>query len=1149
VSALIAAWRLSLRRTRADWPIVAAAWVVTLLAAAVVAAGPIYWSAASLAGLTRAFAQASPVDRSIDVSVYAAPALVADVSDRVTADLEDLPATRGTVVRDVRSTAALTILARPGVRTGDVAQLGFLDGLAQHATLTAGAWPADVGAAGGPVDVVLAVPAAEALHLSVGDQLSLETDVGAAAVVPIRLVGIFKVDNPSDAFWHGDAQLTSGLVAGQGFRTFGPFLTTPDALLRRTPLVSVKASWRAAPVVARLTVDDVAPLLAGVDALPDRLLVQIGQPPTITTALPSLLSTTERSLLVSRTNLTLLSLQLAVLSAYAVVLVALLLVDHRRTATSMLLSRGGGTSRIAFLALVEGLAIVIPAVLVGPWLAAAAVTGLDLVGPLAAIGLTIAPKVTPESYLAAAAIGLVCVALLVLPAALSARSFAAEQRGASRQETRPFAQRVGLDVAVLAVAAIALWQLRLYGAPLSRTVHGDLGIDPLLVAAPAISMLAGGVVALRLLPLAARAIEGAVARRRGLVAALGSRELARRPVRYTRSILLLMIAISIGVFAVAYGSTWTGSQRDQADYQAGADVRVAPDQGGGALPAWALPDAYAQLDGVRTLSPVERLEDGVSVPSGSADLLAVDADTAAGVVLLRPDLASVPLADMMAALRAGRPDPGMAQLPAGTAYLRVTPRLSIVAIDQVHFGLGQALPASGSIEPPTPLDPASITGVQVGVSAIVRDRLGLLTRVTALPVSVTGTPSVVLALGATASSGTGAAGTSGVGDGGVGSGPGALGTASLDGPLELAGLGVDLWLPDSTVMTDGYLGLAAVAAGPSADGPWTDLPVTATGWAARLAQGAQVPAQLPAADVEGSFAHIASAPSRSMVFGNGIRLRAARLTFVPAALAADRAPVPVIVNRSFAAATAAALGDTLAGTVDGSAAILKVAAIVDAFPTTDPGKPLVVLDEPTLGLLRLAGTSEPRSPDEWWIAAATGRSDEVAATLRASPFDSTAVVTAADLAAGFSTDPVAIGTLGALAFGFVATGLLAVLGLVVSTAVSARERRTEFALLRALGLSGEQLSGWLWLESGGLALASLLAGTSLGLLVAWLVLPFVTTTQAAVTPVPPVIIEVPWGQVLELDAACALAVAGALLVIGRLLGRLGLANVLRMGEE
>ena len=71
---------------------------------------------------------------------------------------------------------------------------------------------------------------------------------------------------------------------------------------------------------------------------------------------------------------------------------------------------------------------------------------------------------------------------------------------------------MGLDMALLAISAIALWQLRLYGAPLTKSVRGSLGLDPLLVAAPAIGLLAGGVLALRILPFLAQAAELALAR-------------------------------------------------------------------------------------------------------------------------------------------------------------------------------------------------------------------------------------------------------------------------------------------------------------------------------------------------------------------------------------------------------------------------------------------------------------------------------------------------------------------------------------------------------------------------------------------------------------------------------------------------------------
>jgi ABC-type antimicrobial peptide transport system permease subunit len=158
-------------------------------------------------------------------------------------------------------------------------------------------------------------------------------------------------------------------------------------------------------------------------------------------------------------------------------------------------------------------------------------------------------------------------------------------------------------------------------------------------------------------------------------------------------------------------------------------------------------------------------------------------------------------------------------------------------------------------------------------------------------------------------------------------------------------------------------------------------------------------------------------------------------------------------------------------------------------------------------------------------------------------------VTVNDRTRSLSTDPVALGIIGALTLGFVATGLFAIVGLTVSTAVSARQRRTEFALLRALGLSGRQLAASLWLENGSLVVVSLAAGTSLGLLIGWLVLPFVTVTQQATAPVPPVIVHVPWDRIAILDLASAVALGISVIVIGGVLRRIGVGSVLRMGED
>jgi hypothetical protein len=169
--------------------------------------------------------------------------------------------------------------------------------------------------------------------------------------------------------------------------------------------------------------------------------------------------------------------------------------------------------------------------------------------------------VSAGSYALAVLAAVLCVAALALPAL---RSGAVTSTVAARGRPRPqsFVQTARVDLALAALALLAYWQLRRYQGPVVESVQGRLGIDPLLIAAPALGLLAGAVLALRVVPAAATLVERLAAAARGMVAALGTRELARRPHRYARSALLLTLALAIGLFASAYSRTWLASQRD-----------------------------------------------------------------------------------------------------------------------------------------------------------------------------------------------------------------------------------------------------------------------------------------------------------------------------------------------------------------------------------------------------------------------------------------------------------------------------------------------------------------------------------------------------------------------------------------------------------
>jgi hypothetical protein len=269
--------------------------------------------------------------------------------------------------------------------------------------------------------------------------------------------------------------------------------------------------------------------------------------------------------------------------------------------------------------------------------------------------------------------------------------------------------------------------------------------------------------------------------------------------------------------------------------------------------------------------------------------------------------------------------------------------------------------------------------------------------------------------------------------------------------------------------------------------------------------------------------------------------------------------IPALVNRQTLEQMALNEGETLELTLAGDEQRLRIASIVETFPTADAATPLIILDLPTITTLRLQAAhdvnlnagevSETRQPDEWWLELGAADPDEVSRVLSARPFLSPDVVTAAGRLRTLVSDPVAVGIIGALGLGAIAAALFALIGLAVAASVSARQRQSEFALLRALGLSRRQLTGWLWLENGSLALVSLVAGTVLGAVISLVVLPNVTVTGDGLPPTPPVVVALPLETIAVLAAAAAVALVVVLLAMAAVLRRMGIGNILRLGEE
>jgi hypothetical protein len=678
----------------------------------------------------------------------------------------------------------------------------------------------------------------------------------------------------------------------------------------------------------------------------------------------------------------------------------------------------------------------------------------------------------------------------------------------ARQAGRTLAQRLGLDLALVVGAAIALWQLRLYGAPLTRNARGVLGIDPLLIAAPGIGLLAGAVIATRLIPRVAEIGERVLVRGRGLVAPMGGRGLARRPLRYTRSALLLMLAVALGTFGAAHVATWTRSQADQATYQAGADVRAELSQR--AAPARTLGASFASIPGVRATMPVDRqkVDSGRGVRGGA--LLAIDADVASDILNVTPDADGRAVAGFVDLLAADRPAATGAVIPADSRRISIFLDAAFV---NAFFDPSTT---------PAPLDAFP------GLSAtfVVEDGQGRLHRLAS--------PDGAMLEGQAQRLTVELAETS-------------AGPTSLIGPLRLRAVELGVAVPPNEGVTGTFEVLSIDAS--SSEGrvdaaTWAPIPLRPgdPGWSWLDLSGSNPPRRLfPVDDTRWRIVAATEDGDIPLLFSGSREVL--RLTSDPATVGA----LGAIASRTFLDATGARVGETVSATLGGTPQPVRVLAVVDSFPTLDPSVPFLVVDARALVIARFAANGAIRDPDEWWLAAEDQAA--AAAAITAGPDTGATVVTTDGLATALLTDPLPLGVIGVLGLGSAAAMAFASIGFVVAATVSTRERQGEFALLRALGLSGRQLSVWLSLEHAFLLTIGIATGLALGLLLAWLVLPFSTLTSSGTVAVPSPIVVIPWPSLLPIAAVAGGVFAVTLLVLRGQLLNVRIGDVLRGRDE
>ncbi len=146
-------------------------------------------------------------------------------------------------------------------------------------------------------------------------------------------------------------------------------------------------------------------------------------------------------------------------------------------------------------------------------------------------------------------------------------------------------------------------------------------------------------------------------------------------------------------------------------------------------------------------------------------------------------------------------------------------------------------------------------------------------------------------------------------------------------------------------------------------------------------------------------------------------------------------------------------------------------------------------------------------------------------------------------------DPQRMGLFGMLTIVFVVSVLITVIGFLLYSFLSLKDRMLQFGVLRAIGLSFPQLLIMLSLEqllSVGLALV---LGTLFGAIASYIFIPFMQVTQGVAGVIPPFLVVVQNEDIIRIFMMLGITLFIGLIGLGVALAKMKLNQAIKLGEE
>ncbi len=532
-------------------------------------------------------------------------------------------------------------------KTSDIrSKLVGVEGLEQHIKLVDGRMP-EKKPVNGVYEVLVTEKGLNNLRAVLGAEFTLE-DKTISDTIKIKPVGVFTKLNDDDLFFQSTdlGTYTSSVLIDREL--------LENDLLNTKRLQTGASGWYLVPDYSKLELRTVDQYLHAAAQL--KQLVETSYNYAMDAKYLNVIDAYfERS---SSLRILMWSLNVPVLAMLAlyVFMVSNLITNRQRTEIAVIRSRGASRLQIMLSYMAEYGLLSMLAVAAGPPL------GLFLTrvlgssnGFMSFVQRTgIRVHLNSEVYTYAIITALAVFAIMLLPALQATRAtIVGHKQQMARMGGTPFWHKLFLDVIALAIALYGLrvFHTRMKSLQTLGLTGSDLHIDPLQFAVPALFILGGGMLLLRIYPYFLRLVywSGKKWWPPSIYATLI--QVGRSSTGYQFLMIFLMMTIATGMFSASAARTINSNSEDRVHYAAGADVILRAqwpndkpsDQGGGMMGAGQssapVPEVihyveppfepYTKLEGVEHTARVfikQKAAFSSNGGSGTARLMGIDTD-------------------------------------------------------------------------------------------------------------------------------------------------------------------------------------------------------------------------------------------------------------------------------------------------------------------------------------------------------------------------------------------------------------------------------------------------------------------------------------------------------------------------------------------